>query len=295
MISIDALNPHYVLRAEDHAAGNSVSSEFSDAGSLCGERGQCRPDDHASESRHADHGNSAGTAWIFNNMLKDPNSNLIAAPMEYGNAIRVPTLWEAAQAAGLKTASILWPASLGARGIDYNIPPIHTQNTPEDHYLFEAVSRPDGFLESVEKQVGVYSSSQDEDEFVTRATIAVIHGQRPYLLTVHLSDLDEAQHHSGPDSPEAFAALEKIDSQARQIADAERAVYPNADIVIVSDHGFFPVTHVINLNAEFVRHGLITLSKRADHIASWKAFSWTGGGSAAVILHDPATGRRQKR
>ncbi|MBT9331526.1 alkaline phosphatase family protein [Paracidobacterium acidisoli] len=286
MISIDGLNPHYVLRAEDHAAGIPFLRSFLTNGTYAQSVINVVPTITFPNHVTLITGTLPEQHGIFNNMLQDPNSNLIAAPMEYGNAIRVPTLWEAAQSAGLKTASVFWPVSLGARGIDYNIPPIHTQGTPADHYLLEAVSRPDGFLASVEKQIGVYSPEEDEDDFVTRAAIAVIRGQRPYLLTVHLGNLDDAQHHSGPDSQEAFAALEKIDGQVRQIADAERAVYPDADIVIVSDHGFFPVSHVINLNAEFVRHGLITLSK-TGHIASWKVFSWTGGGSAAVILHNP--------
>ena len=37
------------------------------------------------------------------------------------NLIKVPTLWDAAGAAGLKTASVYWPVSVGAK-IDYNIP-----------------------------------------------------------------------------------------------------------------------------------------------------------------------------
>src|SRR6266567_9493141 len=39
----------------------------------------------------------------------------------FARALKVPALWDAARAAGLKTASIGWPVSAGAN-IDFNIP-----------------------------------------------------------------------------------------------------------------------------------------------------------------------------
>jgi hypothetical protein len=123
--------------------------------------------------------------------------------------------------------------------------------------------------------------------FLRRAAEVILREHKPYFMTLHLADLDEAQHQNGPDSAEAFAALAKIDKLVQRIVTDERAIYPDADIVIVSDHGFFPVSHVLNLNSEFVREGLITVSQtRQEHIVSWKAYAWTGGGSAAVMLHD---------
>ncbi len=288
MISIDALNPHYVLDAGIHAADIPFLRSFLKDGTYAQSVINVTPTITFPNHVTLVTGVYPEKHGIFNNMQEDPVANSKGAPMEYGNAIRVPTLWEAAHAAGLKTASVFWPVSLGARGIDYNIPPINMQDTPADHYLLEIVSRPDGYFASLEKQIGAYSPAEDVDRFVTRAAVALIHEQRPVLLTVHLSDLDDAQHHSGPDTQEDWDALKTIDEQAKMIAGAERAVYPDADIFIVSDHGFFPVSHVINLNSEFVRQGLITLSATApEHITSWKAFSWTGGGSAVVVLHDP--------
>ena len=289
MISVDAMNPHYVLAAGSHAAAipflESLLRDGSYAQSVINVVPTITNPNHVTlitGTEPARHG-------IFNNMLQDPISNSKAAPMEYGNAIRVETLWQAAHAAGITTASVFWPVTLGATGVDYNIPPIHTQQTPADHYLLEAVSRPDGYLAALEKEIGLYSStSDDEDGFATRAALAIIRDKRPGFLTVHLSGLDEAQHQNGPDSPEAYAALTTLDAELRQLVQAERAVYPEANIVVVSDHGFFPVRHVINLNAEFARAGLLTLAEEPTvHIASWKAFSWTGGGSAVVMLHDP--------
>jgi hypothetical protein len=43
-----------------------------------------------------------------------------------------------------------------------------------------------------------------------------------------------------------------------RIIDAERAVHPDADILIVSDHGFYPTSHHIQINAALAQAGLIT-------------------------------------
>ncbi|GGG64661.1 alkaline phosphatase family protein [Edaphobacter dinghuensis] len=296
MISIDALNPHYVLKAGDRAGEipflRSLLTNGVYAESVLNVVPTITNPNHVTlitgtwPERHG----------IFNNMLQDPIANTQGLQMEYGNAIRVRTLWQAAKAAGLTTASVDWPVSLGAYGIDYNIPSITLPQAPEAHYLLEAVSRPDGFLEHVEKEIGTYSPTEDEDNFTTHAAQTIIREQRPYFFTVHLSGLDEAQHRSGPDTPDAYQALARIDGLVHQLVDDERKVYPDADIVIVSDHGFFPVSHVLNLNSEFVRHGLITISQTpSEHIASWKAFTWTGGGSAVILLHDSSdTATRDK-
>lgn len=58
--------------------------------------------------------------------------------------------------------------------------------------------------------------------------------------------------------------------------------------MVVSDHGFFPVRHKVNLNAAFQKAGLITVSGGPPpQVAAWKAFAWGADGSASVVLNDP--------
>jgi predicted AlkP superfamily pyrophosphatase or phosphodiesterase len=56
-------------------------------------------------------------------------------------------------------------------------------------------------------------------------------------------------------------------------------------VAIVSDHGFAPVDHAVNLIAPFVQAGLITLDAN-NKVASWQAEPW-GGASAAIVLAHP--------
>lgn len=289
MISVDAMNPHYIFQAQERGTRIPFLLGFLKEGSYATSVLNVVPTITNPNHVTLITGVHPEKHGVFNNMVQEPNANARGVPMEYGNAIRSRTLWEAAHDAGLKTGSVMWPVSLGARGIDYNIPPVHTDHAPEDHFMVEALSRPEGYLAELEKTAGLFSADKDEDEFAMPVALATIRNEKPYFMTVHLSGLDEAQHQSGPDSPEAFAALEKLDSQVKQLVMAERTVYPEADIAIVSDHGFFPVSKVINLNSEFARQGLLTLSHgEQPQIVAWKAFSWTGGGSAVVMLHDPS-------
>jgi predicted AlkP superfamily phosphohydrolase/phosphomutase len=81
-----------------------------------------------------------------------------------------------------------------------------------------------------------------------------------------------------------------------------RQEHPNAAIVIVSDHGFAPVTKQFNIDAAMVKAGLIKLKKpgatvRDAGIADWTALSWTTGGSAAISMKnrdDPAARAKVK-
>jgi predicted AlkP superfamily pyrophosphatase or phosphodiesterase len=87
------------------------------------------------------------------------------------------------------------------------------------------------------------------------------------------------------------------------LEDAIRHEDPAATICIVSDHGFARVDHILNLDQEFVKAGLITLKTQANSlalsgVADWKAEPWLDGGSAAVVLKDPndkATTQRVKQ
>ena len=58
----------------------------------------------------------------------------------FASALRVPALWDAARAAGLKTAAVTWPVSAGA-AIDYNLPEIWDPAAPDPNRDFETVAR----------------------------------------------------------------------------------------------------------------------------------------------------------
>ena len=107
----------------------------------------------------------------------------------YEDQIKVPTLWSAAHAAGLSTASVGWPVTADARDIDTLIPEywrssVGDPTNPDDRYLMNALSRPDGEVERIAKRTGTAymegndtSPEGDEIKTVSRSTFLGSTGQ----------------------------------------------------------------------------------------------------------------------
>jgi predicted AlkP superfamily pyrophosphatase or phosphodiesterase len=123
------------------------------------------------------------------------------------------------------------------------------------------------------------------DEIKTRFALDILRSRKPKFMTIHLSSLDEEQHVHGPFSAEANQDLEAIDSQLAQLFAASRANDPNAIDIVVSDHGFVPISHRVNLMLAFLQADLIQSS------GSWKAQPWGASGMAAIMLNEPGDER----
>ncbi|MBS0178302.1 MAG: alkaline phosphatase family protein [Nitrospira sp.] len=69
--------------------------------------------------------------------------------------------------------------------------------------------------------------------------------KRPHLLTLYLSDLDDAGHHFGPDSPEIGLTAQAVDRTLGLLLDRLNAlpIREQIYVVLVSDHGMLSVQH----------------------------------------------------
>src|SRR5262249_30701724 len=81
---------------------------------------------------------------ILGNTMFDPLGKNQGGWYWYAEDIKAPTLWDAARQAGMTTASIQWPVSVGAR-VSWNIPEMWRANTDEDAKLIRALAT-DGLL-----------------------------------------------------------------------------------------------------------------------------------------------------
>ncbi|QYO68213.1 ectonucleotide pyrophosphatase/phosphodiesterase [Leptolyngbya sp. 7M] len=66
--------------------------------------------------------------------------------------------------------------------------------------------------------------------------------ERPTILTIYFSDVDDAGHGFGPDSPETKAAVIAIDQMIKRLMDglSLRGIADKVNIIITSDHGMAP-------------------------------------------------------
>ncbi len=221
---------------------------------------------------------------IYTNTPLDPFGYQNGGWFYFAEQIKSPTLWQVLHRAGLKTAAISWPVTIGAE-VDYLLPEYRPVRTPEDVALLAALSTRGLFHEMIKVDP---TNRPMTDAWRTNATMSILDKYHPDLLALHLSDLDGAQHSFGPHSPQAHSALEKIDSQIGEIrAAVTRAGRADQTAwVIVSDHGFYPVDKVVNPMIALRDAGLITTNE-AGRVTDWKVFMHNAGGSALFEVRDP--------
>ena len=145
-----------------------------------------------------------------------------------------------------------------------------------------------GLVKALGRYPGGMEETVDADEVRAKFAERLLLTQHPNFMTVYLTGLDTEQHASGPFSAKADAVLERLDTVVGALRmTAEEAAPGHAFVCVVSDHGFAKVEHDLDLYGAFVRAGLITVDG-AGKILDWKASPWPSGGSAAVMLKDPA-------
>lgn len=221
----------------------------------------------------------------------------------YAEDIRVATLWGAAHTAGIKTATVNWPVTVGDENIDTLLPEFWRVSNADDLKLLRALSRPEGRIAQIESRLGPFVDGNTDtlasDEVRTRFALDVLKTDKPGLMGVHLIALDGTEHHDGPYTAQAFEVLEALDRMVGELSAAALANDPATTIAIVSDHGFIKTHTLVNLRPRFVEAGLIKLTAPspdgAVSVASWDAQVWPAGGVAAVVLEDPQNAAVRQR
>jgi len=289
LISIDGLKPEAILEAASHGLKVPNLGAFLAAGAYpTGVPGVFPTLTYPSHMTILT-GASPAKHGIYANTTFDPLGRNEHGWYWYTEDVQVPTLWDAAAAANLKTANVYWPTSVGAH-ITYNLPQVWRTGTEDDLKLQRALSTP-GLEQELSASLGRYPGGMQEtvaeDEIRARFAIRLIATKRPDFATVYLTGLDSEQHRSGPFSAPSNEVLERLDTVIGSLRAAIEKLAPGqATICVVSDHGFAAVEHDVNLYAAFLEAGLFTVDKE-NKISAWKAIPWPAGGAAAVMLADP--------
>lgn len=229
---------------------------------------------------------------VYANQKFDPLGTLHGEAITEADTIKVKTLWQAAHDAGYTTASVGFPVTTDATGIDWLMPAngifegrsedgaAAANADPKRHY-----DHPAGLRETLASDVAAMHATDLEQTRVAW-TVAILRHYKPNLMTTHLGDLDHAEHATGPFSRESLAALEYLDGRIAMLVAEEIKIDPEAIIVIVSDHGFEPVEKTFHPGVLLTEAGLL-VPATAQTPADWKASFWNTGGTAAIVLKDP--------
>lgn len=198
--------------------------------------------------------------------------------------VHVPTVYDAAFKAGLKTAQVDWVAILNAGTITHEFLEI-----PKPGGTIEQEMVAKGLVSTEDLRTWMKGKSIDwKDEIWTRAGVHLIETHHPNLLLFHTLTTDASNHQYGPGTLASRAAYAYSDAQlGKLIAAVERAgLSERTTFVIATDHGFKKVNKVILANVALRDAGLIRL--KGNEIESCDAYVVPQGGMAFVYVTDPA-------
>jgi len=282
LLSIDGLKPDYVLEADAHGLKvpnlRLLVEEGAHASAVTGVFPTVTYPSHATMLT----GVAPARHGIYSNHPFDPFGRNQDGWYWYASDLKAETLWEAAENAGLRSASVDWPVSVGAN-VSFNIVQYWRAGNAEDLKVIRALSTK-GLLEEAEAALGSYPEGNDysiaADRRRTEFIEYVLEKKEPAFLTAYFSGLDSVEHQTGPYSRETFEALEVLDELVGRLRAKARV------LCVVSDHGFLPSDRELHLNAAFREAGLIDVDA-SGALTGWKAIAWDQGGSAIVVLREP--------
>ena len=207
--------------------------------------------------------------------------------------IKTTTIWQAAKAAGLTTASVSWPVTEGAP-IDYNIPETFTLKNPSDRRQpTSELATPKGLFEEVQENATGKMTSMDlnlnyfkMDENLGRIAAYIMRTYKPNIMTVHLPTTDKAQHSQGRSGYDIQYTLATADRAIGGILEAFKiaGIQDSAAIIVTGDHGFVDTHTTLSPNTWLVEAGL--LPEKATEGSNWKAMFQATGGSAFLKVKD---------
>ncbi|MBI1847129.1 MAG: alkaline phosphatase family protein [Candidatus Rokubacteria bacterium] len=206
---------------------------------------------------------------------------------EQASDLKATTLWHWAREAGLTTASVSWPVTVGA-SIDLLLAERDYWARKEPLEDLRAASTPGLFDRlGVQPAAGMFKDVEAWDRFLTDTAVAMIRQARPNLLLVHLVQMDLTQHRQGRDGVDVPAALRRVDGHVAAILGAvtEAGLGERTTVIVAGDHGFETITRTVELNAILARAGLGGCPSRDP---TWRAAAHASGGAAAIFLRDPA-------
>ena len=194
------------------------------------------------------------------------------------------------QSQGLKTAAVRWPATRNAKTLDWTFPDVaaddilHRYTTPE---LLAECQKLGIWADGEATESGKRDLRIVSDAMCMRVFLHILDRHRPNLALLHLINIDHVQHLDGPRSPEAYAAIKTADEQVREVWVALKRDYPDqATLIIVSDHGFAPIEHLLLPNVILHDAGLVEVDGKK--VTGGAVHVVVQGGSAMVYVVDDA-------
>lgn len=202
--------------------------------------------------------------------------------------VAVPTLYDIAYGAGLRTAEVNWPGTRNASTLHDSFP-----DTPDNVTHITPRLRNElidlGILDDETPSALWRHSPVGRDLVWTETANHLIRTRKPHVLLLHLLNVDGTHHRYGVNTNPGFTALGLADAHVKMVVETlkEEGIYEQTTLFIVSDHGFINTPKTIFPNVLLHQHELIQISGDGN-FESGRAQAQTMGGSAMIYLDDPS-------
>ncbi|WP_147915769.1 alkaline phosphatase family protein [Ruania zhangjianzhongii] len=238
------------------------------------------------------------TSGIFNNLQFQPGRGDASEWFWDAGLIRVPTIFAAANRAGLTTAAVQWPVTANEQHVDHLVPEIpgppmfdgledqYRQTTNEQS--LQRYILPNLHLVHPAGRKGRYF------DFVNHVSAQILREERPDMMFVHLVEVDTARHAHGSYGPHVEQALREVDATLGSYLAAleQTGDLARTNIVLVSDHGHLDTEQHTNLNTVFAERGFLRTAEDGSLI-DYDVFCLGAGLSGQLFLAEGITAERR--
>ena len=193
---------------------------------------------------------------LYNGLLVRQGTNrppVIEQWRDKADLVHVPTLYDLAHAAGLKTAQVDWVAILNSGTIDDEMLEIPKAGGVIERELVAAGA-------ATSQEMASFSKGKNtawRDMLWTRAATQIIEKHQPNLLLYHTLNTDGINHANGPGSYASYTAYAYADRLVGDILAALERSGRKATVFVVTDHGFKKVTKIVYPNVVLRKAGLL--------------------------------------
>lgn len=199
--------------------------------------------------------------------------------------IKVDTIFDIASSFGLKTASISWPVTCGAK-VDYLIGEVWPPAGNDWMKKYEAVNSIEGH-KIFKRHVwdGCSFMNRDIDKLTMDASLDILETYRPDLMLLHLAELDCSRHNNGVDPEKNISAISHVGEELALIWDKLTTIFgkENFNLVILGDHGQLDRDHSFSIHKVLEDKGLCTFNENGD-VVDYKVYFHSTGLSALVYI-----------
>lgn len=203
----------------------------------------------------------------------------------------------------IEIAQMFWWYNMYAN-VDFSVTPRPIY--PADGRKIPAIySNPSSLGSALENQLGPFpmfnfwgpTADIRSSQWIADAAIQVLRRQQPTLEFVYLPHLDYNLQRLGPDHPDIWQDVRKIDTIAGQLIDSIKEY--NGDVLIVSEYGIESAKGVVHINRILREHGFIavreTLGWELLDCGASKAFAVADHQAAHIYIQNPADVAKVKK